>query len=102
MKVFSVFDSKGEVWGMPQFQMNAAVALRSFADAVMATNGESMLSQHPEDFTLFEIGNWDERLGDWIGYDAKIALGTGIEYVNREKPRLAGVPDLTSKVQGGE
>ncbi len=102
MKVFSVYDSKGEFWSQPQFQLNAGVALRAFADAAVALNGESMLSQHPEDFTLFEIGNWDERTGDYIVYDAKIALGVALEYINRDKPVVAAVPDPVSKVQGGE
>jgi len=102
VKVFSIFDSKAEIFWTPRFYLNAGVALRDFADAVTATKGDNALAQHPEDYTLFEIGNWDENGGDWIGYDAKIALGVGIEYVNREKAVLAAVPDSVSKVQGGE
>jgi len=101
VKVFSIFDSKGEVYWPPRFYINAGVALRDFADAVQAAKGDNALAQHPEDYTLFEIGNWEEREGDLIAYDAKIALGVGIEYVNREKAKLAAVPK-PSAVQGGE
>jgi len=98
MKVFSIYDSKAEVFWMPKFYINAGVALREFADAVAASKGDNDLSAHPEDYTLFEIGNWDEREGDWIGYDAKISLGVAIEYVNREPAKL---PDKVSRIQGG-
>lgn len=102
MKVFSIYDSKGEVYSTPRFELNAGIALRAFADAAVALNGENAISQHPEDYTLFEIGNWDERLGEWIGYDAKLALGVALEYINRETPRLVKLPDEPSKLQGGE
>lgn len=59
-KVYSVFDSKAAVYGTPFFMPNDAMAVRAFTDLV---NGpENMISTHPEDFSLFVVGDFDDQL----------------------------------------
>lgn len=95
MKVFSIYDSKAEVYWSPRFYLNAGVALREFSDAAQARNGDNELSAHPEDYTLFEIGDWDENTGELRTYPSKVALGVALEYANKKGP------DKVSRIQGG-
>lgn len=91
MKVFSVYDSKGEVYSKPIVEINAGTALRSFADAAGAVNQDNAISQHPEDYTLFELGRWDDETGNVTMHEAKVSLGVAIEFVKDEEPKLKGV-----------
>lgn len=60
-KMFSVFDSKAGVFATPFFMPTKGMAIRSFMDV---SNDEStMLCKHPEDFSLFVIGEFDDEKG---------------------------------------
>lgn len=63
MKVIcSVFDSKGSYFFDPFAVRTRAEAARHFMTSV--TNPDNgMLYQHPEDFTLFYLGEFDELTG---------------------------------------
>lgn len=60
-KVFSVFDSKAAVFGTPFFMPTEGAAVRAFTDA--ANDGGTLLSKHPEDFSLFLIAEFDDGIG---------------------------------------
>ena len=88
VKIFSVYDSKGEAWGRPFFVQATGAAIRSFSDEVNSDNRESALVNHPEDFTLFEFGTFDEASGALAVYEAKKSLGCGIDFV---RPKMKAV-----------
>lgn len=76
-KLYVVYDSKSETYTAPTLNPARGQAIRSFSDAV---NGEkTVLSTHPEDFTLFEIGEFDIYTGALTVYDAKVAVVNGID-----------------------
>lgn len=77
MKIFSVYDSKAEAYLRPFFDLAPGAAKRVFANEV--NNPQSSFCQHAADFTLFEIGQWDERSGKIEG-QTKINHGNGIEF----------------------
>ena len=56
--IFSVFDEKAKAFANPFFIPNKGQAVRSFGDAV--SDGNTMLSKHPGDYQLYEIGTFDE------------------------------------------
>lgn len=60
-KIFSIFDSKAKVFGVPFFMPSVGMAIRAFGDLVNERG--SLVNKHPEDFTLFEIGKYDDNLG---------------------------------------
>lgn len=60
MGIFSIFDSKAEAYMQPFFTKEA-VAMREFANLV-ADKGHA-IGQHPEDYTLFCVGAWNEQTG---------------------------------------
>lgn len=79
-KMFSVFDSKIKAFDPPFIMRNAAEAIRSFELAVNhSDNAKGKIATFPEDFVLFEIGEWSDVEGTFKLYDAKISLGTGIQ-----------------------
>ena len=79
-KVYSVFDSKVKVFDPPFLMRNAAEALRSFSLAVNHhTNKDGKIATFPADYTLFEIGEWNDLSGSISMYEAKTSLATGLD-----------------------
>lgn len=88
-KVFTVYDSKIEAYGQPWLAQATGAAIRSFTDEVNRTDGQSPVAAHPEDFTLFEIGTWDELAGEIDMYHAKKSLGTGVDFRQHPVEKLS-------------
>lgn len=78
-KVCVVFDSKVEAYGTPMFFRSTGEALRSFTDEANKAPSESAVASHPEDYTMFEIGTWDDRLGVVQLYEARKSLANAID-----------------------
>lgn len=59
---YSIFDSAAKAFTQP-FQMhNDTLAKRAFADNVNSTD-ENNISKHPEQFSLYHIGIFDDQTG---------------------------------------
>lgn len=80
LKVFTVFDSKAEAYLNPIYFQTKGQAIRAFSDT--AKDGQSMISKHPQDYTLFEIGEYDQLKGEINMYSAKVSCGNGVELAN--------------------
>lgn len=63
-KVFSVFDAKMATFSTPFFEQTTASAVRSFRRWVNTPNENNMLFNNPEDFHLYEIGEFDNEKGE--------------------------------------
>jgi hypothetical protein len=61
MYVLSVRDRATDSFGTPMFFVHMNQAIRSFSDEV--NRAESIVSQHPEDFDLYLLGNFDQAKG---------------------------------------
>jgi hypothetical protein len=83
VKVYSVYDSKAKTWEQPQFVVNKGAAARSWYDLVNQQN--TQYNKHPEDYTLYEIGQWDDQAGIVTTYEKKESLGIAIEHVKDEQ-----------------
>lgn len=70
MKVYAIFDSKACAYLVPFFCPNRAVAMRSFTRAVM--DEESDFHRFAGDYTLFELGEWDQDHGQISMYESGI------------------------------
>lgn len=83
MQLFSVFDSKAEAY-LPIFQSQTnGTAIRSFEAAV---NEEGTpFYKNAADYTLFNIGEFDERTGNVKPSKAHNNLGTALQYLNTEQ-----------------
>lgn len=81
LKIFTVYDSKVEAFLRPFFMQSKGEAIRAFEDTCQ--DQKSQLNKHPEDFTLFEIGEYDDSNAGIITHQAKIALGTALEHIKK-------------------
>lgn len=82
MKMFVVYDSKAEAYGLPAAIRSKGEAIRGFA---MATKDpQSQIAKSPADYTLFEIGEYNEITGEILNYEAKINLGCAVEHMGTQ------------------
>ena len=65
LKLYSVFDSKTACFSAPYTGLSDAAAIRSFADSVNDPNSGNW-NRHPEDYSLFFIGEINEDTGHLI------------------------------------
>jgi len=82
-KVFTVFDSKAAAYLQPFFTATTGLAIRSFQDA--ALNPEHQFNKHLGDYTLFEIGTYDDLTGKFVQSESFHNLGTALSYASKEK-----------------
>ena len=89
MRVFAyaVFDTASGVYDRPFFMHSDGVAMRSFGDAVVGN--DSVVGKHPEDFTLFRIGEFDDNKGILKG-ESPVCLCTALEMVAESRKIAPG------------
>ena len=76
--VYCIYDEKAGAFLRPFFMPTMAAARRAVATLV---NGEDdhIFKTNPSDFTLFEIGSYDDNDGLITGYLNKLSLGCLVE-----------------------
>lgn len=77
-KVVAIYDRKAEAFLKPVFVQSNGAALRSFGDAV--NNPETEFSKHPEDYTMFALGEWNDGSGVYTNEDP-IEIGKALNFV---------------------
>lgn len=80
-KIFAVLDSKAETYTHPLIFKTKGEAIRSFSDE--ANNGNSQISRHPEDYTLFEVGSYDDSNATFDLLPTPTPVGKALEFVSR-------------------
>lgn len=69
MIVCSIKDRAADAYGRPFYVPAVGVAIRSFQDEVNRAADDSQIYQHPEDFDLFELGEFDDATGLFLLFD---------------------------------
>lgn len=87
-KLFAVFDSKARCFTAPFSALNTDVGRRVFKTAV--NHPDTQMNRHPEDFTLFELAEWDDEFGTIAPYQHQVNLGLASLY--REISHAEGTP----------
>lgn len=80
LKVFTVYDSKTEAYLQPFCAITKAAAIRAITDSV--NNPKSEFHRWPADYTLFEIGEYDDAKAQYEMLKAQVNLGCLVEFVN--------------------
>lgn len=78
-KIYSVFDAAANAYMNPFFVQSTGVALRSFSES--ANDPQSPISRYARDFTLFELGEFDDEHASFTMLKTPKSLGTALEYV---------------------
>lgn len=78
LKIFTVYDSKTEAYMPPFFMQSTGQAMRSFEDTINHEK-EHVFGKHPEDFTLFELGKFDDQTSTFNLHKTSLPLAKAIE-----------------------
>jgi len=82
--MFTVYDSKAEAYLPPFYEQTKGSALRAFMDT--CSRPDHPFYKHPEDYTLFHLGSFDDNDKSFDILRTAEPLGTAIEL----KPNGAG------------
>lgn len=80
LKMFTVFDSKVGAYTNPILARSAGEAMRSFGAACCDVKHD--FHRYAEDYTLFEIGEWDELTATIVTHITPLAICKAIELSN--------------------
>lgn len=83
MKVFTIYDSKVNAYMNPIFLRSKGEAIRVLQHTV--NSPDHQFNKNPEDFTLFELGSFDEMTSKFTLHAAPVSVVRCIELVNDDK-----------------
>lgn len=95
-KAFSIYDSKTKAFNAPFFQASTGGAVRMFDRLINDRKTESMLAKYPADFSLFEVGKFDDSTGRLETLKAPELQATGKDFVN---PKQSTQTDITDHIK---
>ncbi len=75
---YSIYDTASGLYSRPFFSQSDGEARRLFND--LATDAEHPVGKHPEDYSLFRTGQFDDEKGKFTDEDNE-CLCTGLEAV---------------------
>lgn len=91
LHIYSMYDSAAKAYTVPFYAQSDGVAWRLFADKV--NDPETVVGKHPEQFTLYLIGHWDDENGS-ITSDEAVSLCNG----RQVKEDRIDVDDITNEL----
>lgn len=86
IKVFSVLDAKIGAFAQPWFSPTREAGIRAFVEATR--DPTTMLAKHPEDFALYELGEFNDETGIFSS-STPVALGTAASFSLAARAALA-------------
>lgn len=88
LQAFSIYDSKAAAYAPPFFMARMELALRAFKDLV--ADPGSQVHKHPEDYSLYLVGEFDDNTGAFktMGAPAQIVVA---DLDMRQHPELRAV-----------
>ena len=96
--MFSIYDTKAQAYLPPFILPNVQMAQRVFGDCV--NSEDHQFSKHPEDYTLMQLGHWDDNTGDFDALPhGHQPLGIGLEYIDH-KDNNGGQLELSGDSNG--
>lgn len=96
MNIYSVYDSQAQAFMTPFFLPMDGMAIRAITDQVNAKD-QNMVSTHPQDYTLFGIGEYDDQTGYCEKYEQHVNLGNAASF-KTEVPR--NEEEIFQKIEG--
>lgn len=87
LEIYSIYDKRAEIYALPMFFRNEALAIRAFDCAIV---DGSMLFMCPDDYELRRIGYFWEDTGNIESCDS-LTVATALEILNLRKEKVKDV-----------
>lgn len=94
--LFSVLDGKVGSWSRPFCEPTSQAAVRMVISIIR--DGDNLLAKFPSDYSLWEVGQFDDETGEVSGYRPVLVRNVGelaeeliLAQIAPEQPRLKGV-----------
>lgn len=94
LKVLCVYDSKAQSYATPMFFRSLGEALRAWDDE--SNRQDSMIHRHPEDYSLMELGEYDDQTGKFQEVPVALNHGLASQYKRVGGPEAVPVPRAIS------
>lgn len=79
MEMFAIRDNQTESFDQPFFSPAIGSAKRAFMDAV--SKKDSSFYNHPDDYTLFHLGTFNQFTGEIVPLTTPTSLGLASTYI---------------------
>lgn len=80
MKIVVVRDIKANLWFNPIFSHSIGGSVRAFGDECTKPREGNPLADHPSDYELYHLGEWDETTGEFTLLDKPEQIAVGSNY----------------------
>ena len=97
-QMYALLDHTAQVFLNPISFINDADAIRWFGTVVNNTEEKTNISNHPEQFTLFRLADYDDKLGTYSEQAQPKQIITGIQ-VQEEQLKSFTVKDLVAMLK---
>jgi len=87
IKSYAIYDSKTKTFDRPMFMLTNGQAIRGWE--TVCNDEKSDYYKYPDDFTLFEIGSYDDSKGNFTNLMTPVSLGLAAQY---KKPPEKNTP----------
>lgn len=97
LKLFCVYDSKAGYYDKPFLMRSTGEAIRGWENIV--NDASTQFNKNPEDFTLFELGTYDDSTGRIVQLPALHSVSTALSVLKRD---LTSPKALRSSANGAQ
>jgi len=93
--VCAIHDSAMNAHMQPLFVPTTQVAVRHFSD--LLNNPESAISKHPSDYTLWQLGVYDDEAGDFLNDRQRLIRAVDLQQGTQHAPQPLSIPTSTTR-----
>lgn len=97
--LFSTYDAKSKCFSAPFSMLTIGMALREFEEA--SRNPNSILSKYPNDFSLYEIGTYDDSNAIVENKIPMNLIAVASEFLKRQSPETM-IDEATRKMHSDQ
>ncbi len=87
LNIYTIHDNKAMAYLSPFTFKNDGQAVRLFGDAI--NNQEHTFAKHPADYTLFNLGEFDDNTSEIKPKTTPQMLGNGVEFLTTQSTTTA-------------
>ena len=88
LKIYTLHDKAAAAFTTPFFMANDGLAIRAFQDNINSDKEDNIML-HPEQFTLYQTGEFNDINGTITALGEPKIIAHGIELVNEHKPKYS-------------